>query len=158
PDPGQGERPARRARGVRRAAAGAGPVGGRRRPARAAGASGAADGRVGLELRGTHAQDRRAVRRDVAAHAARAGVFAKLYWVWAGARCIMIVIRELQGRELVAAMPRLEAYVTRGGRAALTRHPARPADELRVRYLELRHESPHQHPSLTGKLISKVHL
>jgi FemAB-related protein (PEP-CTERM system-associated) len=139
----------------------------------------------------------------------------------------MIVIRELQGRDLVDALPRLEAYVTRGGKAALTRHPAwltvleqafghspycleavedgqtrgllplahvgsvlfgqflvslpylnsagvladdaaaarmlidhaaRLADELGVRYLELRHEAPHQHPSLTGKMISKVHM
>jgi FemAB-related protein (PEP-CTERM system-associated) len=139
----------------------------------------------------------------------------------------MIVIRELQGREITDALPRLEAYVTRGGKAALSRHPAwltvleqafghvpycleavedgqtrgllplahvggvlfgrflvslpylnsagvladdditagllldravGLADELRVRYLELRHESPQQHPGLTGKMTSKVHM
>jgi FemAB-related protein (PEP-CTERM system-associated) len=32
------------------------------------------------------------------------------------------------------------------------------ADSLKVRYLELRHESPLEHPSLTGKLTSKVHM
>jgi FemAB-related protein (PEP-CTERM system-associated) len=34
----------------------------------------------------------------------------------------------------------------------------RLADDLRVRYLELRHETPVDHPSLTGKLTSKVHM
>jgi FemAB-related protein (PEP-CTERM system-associated) len=32
------------------------------------------------------------------------------------------------------------------------------ADALRVRYLELRHEAPLEHPALTGKLTSKVHM
>jgi FemAB-related protein (PEP-CTERM system-associated) len=139
----------------------------------------------------------------------------------------MIVIHELQGRDLAGALPRLESYVTRGGKVALSRHPAwltvleqalghtpfcveaveegqtrgllplahvgsvlfgqflvslpyissagvladddatagllidravQLADELRVRYLELRHESPQEHPALTGKMTSKVHL
>lgn len=34
----------------------------------------------------------------------------------------------------------------------------RLADDLRVRYLELRHERPIAHPSLTGKLSTKVHM
>jgi FemAB-related protein (PEP-CTERM system-associated) len=32
------------------------------------------------------------------------------------------------------------------------------ADELKVRYLELRHEHPVEHPALTGRLTSKVHM
>jgi FemAB-related protein (PEP-CTERM system-associated) len=32
------------------------------------------------------------------------------------------------------------------------------ADALRVRYLELRHEAPTEHPALSGKLTSKVHM
>jgi FemAB-related protein (PEP-CTERM system-associated) len=32
------------------------------------------------------------------------------------------------------------------------------ADLLKVRYLELRHEAPVEHPALTGKLTSKVHM
>jgi FemAB-related protein (PEP-CTERM system-associated) len=32
------------------------------------------------------------------------------------------------------------------------------ADELKVRYLELRHERPAAHPALTGRLSSKVHM
>jgi FemAB-related protein (PEP-CTERM system-associated) len=32
------------------------------------------------------------------------------------------------------------------------------ADELKVRYLELRHERPVAHPALTGRLSSKVHM
>lgn len=32
------------------------------------------------------------------------------------------------------------------------------ADELRVRHLELRHEQPIEHPALTGRLTSKVHM
>jgi FemAB-related protein (PEP-CTERM system-associated) len=34
----------------------------------------------------------------------------------------------------------------------------RLADELKVRYLELRHERPVDHPKLTGRLSSKVHM
>jgi serine/alanine adding enzyme len=34
----------------------------------------------------------------------------------------------------------------------------RLADSLKVRYLELRHEAPVEHPALTGKLTSKVHM
>lgn len=34
----------------------------------------------------------------------------------------------------------------------------RLADDLRVRYLELRHEQPTPHPTLTGKLNTKVHM
>jgi FemAB-related protein (PEP-CTERM system-associated) len=32
------------------------------------------------------------------------------------------------------------------------------ADQLRVRYLELRHERPREHPALTARLSSKVHM
>jgi FemAB-related protein (PEP-CTERM system-associated) len=34
----------------------------------------------------------------------------------------------------------------------------RLADELQVRYLELRHERPVEHPALTGRLSTKVHM
>lgn len=37
-------------------------------------------------------------------------------------------------------------------------HAIRLADDLRVRYLELRHEQPVEHPALTGKLSTKVHM
>jgi FemAB-related protein (PEP-CTERM system-associated) len=43
-------------------------------------------------------------------------------------------------------------------RHALVDEAVRLADSLRVRYLELRHEAPTDHPCLTGKLTSKVHM
>ena len=42
--------------------------------------------------------------------------------------------------------------------AALIDRAVELADELDVRYLELRHETPHEHPSLTAKLANKVHM
>jgi FemAB-related protein (PEP-CTERM system-associated) len=42
--------------------------------------------------------------------------------------------------------------------ATLIEHAAGLADELGVRYLELRHERPVRHPSLRGRMTSKVHL
>jgi len=41
---------------------------------------------------------------------------------------------------------------------ALVDEAARLADHLNVRYLELRHESPVEHPRLTERLTSKVHM
>jgi FemAB-related protein (PEP-CTERM system-associated) len=43
-------------------------------------------------------------------------------------------------------------------RHALLNRAADLADELNVRYLELRHETGIEHPALTGKLTSKVHM
>jgi len=42
--------------------------------------------------------------------------------------------------------------------SALIHEAVRLADELRVRHLELRHEAPADHPQLTGKLDTKVHM
>lgn len=42
--------------------------------------------------------------------------------------------------------------------AALIDRAVALADELDVRYLELRHERPHAHPALTQQLTSKVHM
>jgi FemAB-related protein (PEP-CTERM system-associated) len=41
---------------------------------------------------------------------------------------------------------------------ALVEHAVGLADELNVRHLELRHERPLEHPALTGRLDSKVHM
>jgi FemAB-related protein (PEP-CTERM system-associated) len=42
--------------------------------------------------------------------------------------------------------------------AALIDRAVRLADELGVRHLELRHEQPTEHPALTGRLTTKVHM
>jgi FemAB-related protein (PEP-CTERM system-associated) len=42
--------------------------------------------------------------------------------------------------------------------AELINRAATLADEFDVRYLELRHETPIEHPALTGKMTSKVHM
>src|SRR5262249_13531282 len=140
---------------------------------------------------------------------------------------VALELRVLDGRQLAAQLPRLEAYVARGGQVPLSRHPAwlsvlaqglghspfcleavegdqtrgllplayvrsllfgrflvslpylnyggvladddaalrllvdravQLADQLEVRYLELRHEGAIEHPALTHRLNSKVHM
>ncbi len=71
-------------------------------------------------------------------------------------------VRSLLFGRFLVSLP----YLNSGGvlasgdaaRRALLDAAVRLADELGVRYLELRHEEPVEHPALTGKLTSKVHM
>jgi FemAB-related protein (PEP-CTERM system-associated) len=74
---------------------------------------------------------------------------------------LMFVRSLLFGRYLVS-LPYLNSNGVladdEDARGALIDRAVTLADELNVRYLELRHEQPIEHPALTGKLTSKVHL
>jgi FemAB-related protein (PEP-CTERM system-associated) len=67
----------------------------------------------------------------------------------------------LFGRYLVS-LPYLNSNgiiaVDEGTRHRLVDRAVQLADELRVRHLELRHEQAVEHPALTGRLTSKVHM